>query len=100
MSKRVTITYTRQDLDTPWFWQALSESRSTADRDFLSQNSNKIQQYGSIEGQGLKNIITITFSDDEIYQEWTTVVQTDVASAASQYCEENNITIDVVTEDI
>ena len=100
MAKKVTITYTRQDLNTPWFWQALSESRSTADIDFLTENSDKIQQVGSIEGQGLKNVIAIAFSDDEIYQEWATVVQTNVASAATQYCEDNNITIDVVTEEI
>lgn len=100
MSKRVTITYTRQDLDTLWFWQALSESRSTEERDLITENSDRIQRDATITGQGLKNIITFTFSDDEIYQEWATMVQTNVASTATQYCDDNNITIDVVTEDI
>jgi hypothetical protein len=100
MSKKVTITYTRENLNTPWFWQALSESRSTADRDFIVEHSDRIQQAAHVAGQGLKNIITFTFSDDEIHQEWVTMVQSNVSSTVTEYCESNNITIDVVTEDI
>jgi hypothetical protein len=100
MAKRVTITYTRQDLDTPWVWQTPSRLVENTMDQYILDNQDKIQQFGSIEGQGLKNIITVTFTDDEIYQEWAAAVQTNVASATTQYCEENNITIDVVTEDI
>lgn len=101
MAKKVTITYTRQDLDTPWFWQVLTESGSSSeDKSFIVQNSDTIQQVGSFAEQGYKNIVTLTFTDEQIYEEWTSLVQTNVVPGYVQYCEDNNITIEHLIEDI
>ena len=101
MAKKVTITYTREDLDTPWFWQVLSASgTSSGDNNFIAQNSDTITQNGIVAAQGYKNIIVLTFTDDQIYDEWKALVQTNVAPGYVQYCENNNITIEFVTEDI
>jgi hypothetical protein len=101
MAKKVTITYTREDLDTPWFWQVLSESGSSSgDKNFITENSDKIEQNGYFAAQGYKNIVTLTFADDQIYDEWAALVQTNVAPGYTQYCNENNITIEHVIEDI
>ena len=42
----------------------------------------------------------VTFADDQIYDEWAALVQTNVAPGYTQYCNENNITIEHVIEDI
>lgn len=101
MAKKVTITYTREDLDTPWFWQVLTETGSSStDKNFITENSDKIEQNGYFAAQGYKNIVTLTFTDQQIYEEWAALVQTNVAPGYNQYCENNNITIEFVTEDI
>ena len=101
MVKKVTITYTREDLDTPWFWQVLNESGSSStDKNFITENSDKIEQNGYFAAQGYKNIVTLTFADDQIYDEWTALVQANVAPGYVQYCENNNITIEIASEDI
>jgi hypothetical protein len=101
MAKKVTITYTREDLDTPWFWQVLNNSGSpSTDRNFITENSDKIEQNGYFAAQGYKNIITFTFTDQQIYEEWAALVQANVAPGYIEYCENNNITIEFVTEDI
>jgi hypothetical protein len=101
MTKKVTFTYTREDLDTPWYWQVLSASgTSSADNNFIVQNSDKINQNAIVAAQGYKNIVTLTFADDQIHDEWRALVQTNVASGYIEYCNENNITIEHAIEDI
>jgi len=101
MAKKVTITYTREDLDTPWYWQVLSASgTSSADNNFIAQNSDKIKQNAIVAAQGYKNIVTLTFTDQQIHDEWTALVQANVAPGYVQYCENNNITIEIASEDI
>ena len=101
MAKKVTITYTREDLDTPWFWQVLSESGSSSgDKNFITENSDKIEQNGYFAAQGYKNIVTLTFADDQSYDDCKAMIATDIAPEYLEYCENNNITIENVTEDI
>ena len=101
MAKKVTITYTREDLDTPWFWQVLNESGLPSPHtNFITENSDKITQNGIVAAQGYKNIIVLTFTDQQIHDEWAALVQTNVASEYTQYCENNNITIEIASEDI
>jgi hypothetical protein len=101
MAKKVTITYTREDLDTPWYWQVLSASGTpSADNNFIAQNSDTINQNAIIAAQGYKNIVVLTFTDDQIYDEWTALIQTNVVPGYTQYCNENNITFEHAIEDI
>lgn len=101
MAKKVTITYTREDLDTPWYWQVLTEAGSpSTDKNFITENSDKIEQNGYFAAQGYKNIVVTTFSDDQTYQEFAAIVGSDVAPGYKEYCENNNITIEHVVEDI
>jgi len=50
--KRVTLTYTRQDLSTPWYWQIPSGLSMTTYEDYLTQNRDKIEQFGYPAEQG------------------------------------------------
>jgi hypothetical protein len=101
MAKKVTITYTREDLDTPWYWQVLTEAGSSSpDKNFITENSDKIEQNGYFAAQGYKNIVIFTFTDQQIYEEWAALVHANVASGYTEYCENNNITIEHVVEDI
>jgi hypothetical protein len=100
MAKKVTITYTREDLDTPWYWQVLNESGSSAHTNFITENSDKIEQNAYVAAQGYKNIVTLTFTDQQIHDEWAADVKTNLAPEYTQYCENNNITTEIVTEDI
>lgn len=99
--KKATFTFTRQNLDTPWFWQVLSESGTPSEADnFITQNSDTIEQLGYITAQGYKNILTLTFTDEQIYEEWAAMVSSNVVPGYTQYCNENDITIEHVIEDI
>ena len=98
--KKVTFTYTRENLNTPWYWQVPAGLGSTAFKDYLTQNSDKIQQFGSIEEDGFKNIVNLTFSDDQSYQDFAAMINSDITPGYAEYCESNNITVEVVTEDI
>lgn len=98
--KRVTITYTRQDLSTPWYWQIPSGLSDTSYQSYLTQNRDKIEQFGYPAAQGYKNIVVLTFADDEILEEFRTMMSSNIAPGYTQYCEDNNITIESVEEDI
>jgi hypothetical protein len=45
-------------------------------------------------------IVTFIFNDEQIEEEFNTLIINDIKSDYKQYCDDNNITIDVVTEDI
>jgi hypothetical protein len=98
--KKVTFTYTRENLETPWYWQTPAGQQASGMSQFMQENQDKIQQVGFIDGQGLKNIIVITFSDEQIYQDFTAMIQSNVTSDYAQYCETNNITIENLVEDV
>jgi hypothetical protein len=44
--------------------------------------------------------VTFTFNAEQIYQEFLAMIDADVKTDYKQYCDDNNITIDVVTEDV
>ena len=45
-------------------------------------------------------IVTFIFNDEQIEEEFQTLIINDIKSDYKQYCDDNNITIDVVTEDV
>jgi hypothetical protein len=96
--KRVTITYTRQSADTPWYWQIAPNSAFSSMDAFLDENATRMEESGYTIGN--QNIVVLTFNDDQCHDEFQALVDADVKSDYVQYCEDNNITIDVVTEDV
>jgi len=96
--KRVTITYTRQSLDTPWYWQVTPPSVLSPMDNFIDENSSRVETYAYDTGN--TNIVTFIFKDEQIEEEFQTLIINDIKSDYKQYCDDNNITIDVVTEDI
>jgi|694.fasta_scaffold02208_13 hypothetical protein len=95
--KRVTITYTRPNEETPWYWQVAPTALNPMNA-FLDANVGQLDTYAyDYENQ---NIVTFTFENEQIYQEFRTLIETNVASDYLQYCQDNNITIGVVTEDV
>jgi hypothetical protein len=100
MVKRLTITYTRDDLNTLWYWQVPSRLEENTMNQYIQENQDKIEQSGYFAAQGYKNIITLTFADEQTYQEWVARVETNVVPGYIQYCQENNITYESVLEDI
>jgi hypothetical protein len=96
--KRVTITYTRQNEVTPWYWQTAPASAFSAMDTFLNENADRMEESGYTIGN--QNFVILTFNDEEIYEEFQTLIVNDMKNDYVQYCQDNNITIDVVTEDI
>jgi hypothetical protein len=95
--KRVTITYTRQNEETPWYWQAVPSTLEPVDS-FLGSNSSQMETYSYVHEN--QNVVTFTFNAEQIYQEFLAMIDADVKTDYKQYCDDNNITIDVVTEDV
>jgi len=96
--KRVTITYTRQSADTPWYWQVTSRDTLSPMHNFVDENSSRMETYAYNTGDTM--IVTFIFNDEQIEEEFQTLIINDIESDYKQYCDDNNITIDVVTEDI
>jgi hypothetical protein len=95
--KRVTFTYTRQTAETPWYWQVVPATLDPVDNFIDSKVSQLVTDSYSINNQ---NIVTFTFNDEQTYQEFIAMINADVKTDYVQYCNDNNITIDVVVEDI
>lgn len=96
--KRVTITYTRQSLDTPWYWQVTPPSVLSPMDNFIDENSSRVETYAHDTGN--TNIVTFIFKDEQIEEEFQTLIIDGIKGDYKQYCDDNNITIDVVTDDI
>ena len=95
--KRVTITYTRQSLDTPWYWQ-VAPSKVSPINNFILENSSRIETHAYNTGD--KCIVIYIFNDEQIEEEFRSLIIDDIKGDYKQYCDDNNITIDVVTDDI
>lgn len=95
--KRVTITYTRQSPETPWYWQVFDNTLSLV-RDFVNENGDSMESFAFVEGN--QNIVTFTFNNLQVHDQFQSLINTEVKDDYVLYCENNNITIDVVTEDI
>ena len=95
--KRVTITYTRQSLDTPWYWQVAPSKVSPIDN-FILENNSRIETHAYNTGD--KFIVIYIFNDEQIEEEFRSLIIDDIKGGYKQYCDDNNITIDVVTDDI
>ena len=96
--KRVTITYTRQSLDTPWYWQVTPPSVLSPMDNFIDENSSRVETYAYDTGN--TNIVTFIFKDEQIEEEFQTLIIDSIKGDYKQYCDDNNINIDVVTEDV
>lgn len=95
--ERVTITYTRQSLDTPWYWQVTPSVVSPIDN-FILENSSRMETHAYDTGNQL--IVIYIFNDEQIKEEFETMIVNDIKEDYIQYCQNNNITIDIVTEDV
>ena len=96
--KRVTITYTRQNEETPWYWQIAPSSAFSSMDTFLNENADRMEESGHTIGN--QNVVILTFNDAQIYEEFQTLIVNDMKNDYLQYCQDNNITINVVTEDV
>jgi hypothetical protein len=96
--KRTTITYTRQTAETPWYWQVVAFNTLDPARTFINDNPDDIETYAYAVGN--ENIVTFTFKTEAIQAEFQALIDAEIKTDYLQYCEDNNITINVVTEDI
>ena len=65
---------------------------------FIDENSSRVETYAYDTGN--TNIVTFIFKDEQIEEEFQTLIIDGIKGDYKQYCDDNNITIDVVTEDI
>jgi hypothetical protein len=66
--------------------------------DFIEANSSRMESYSYDNGN--QNITTFTFNDEQVTAEFQALIENEINTEYVQYCEDNNITIDVVAEDI
>ena len=95
--KRVTITYTRQTGETPWYWQVAPATLDTMDS-FLDSNGSQMETYSYVHEN--QNVVTLTFHNEQIYEQFIVMMDAEIKTDYIQYCDDNNITINVVTEDV
>jgi hypothetical protein len=96
--KKVTFTFTRQTAETPWYWQIAPSNTLSPVYDFIEANSSRMESYSYDNGN--QNITTFTFNDEQVTAEFQALIENEINTEYVQYCEDNNITIDVVAEDI
>ena len=65
---------------------------------FINDNADRMEETGHTIGN--QNTVILTFNDEEIYEQFKTLIVDDMKNDYKQYCDDNNITIDAVTEDI
>ena len=96
--KKVTFTFTRQTAETPWYWQIAPSNTLDAVQDFVEVNNSGVETHAYV----IENdcIVTFTFNNEQLIEEFLTVIDDEIKTDYLQYCEDNNITFTVVTEDI
>lgn len=92
---RVTFTFTRQTAETPWFWEIHNSALSPL-QNFAAAN-NLVE---TIIIDGNQQISTWVFDNEQLYEDFGTLINNDIESDYVQYCNNNDITINVVTEDV
>lgn len=89
MAIKVTVTYTRQSVDTPWY--EFSNSFKTVMQGLVE--SGKVSHSGSVNEDGLSFSSSLTFSDADTL---TTILNNSILqnewAARDQYCQTNSIT--------
>jgi len=98
MAKKVTITNTRPSSAIPWFYEVASGSEWESQEQFVLVNSEKVTYHADTVGN--VQTVVLTFSDDAVFADYKRTLQLGIKSEYVQYCEDNNITINVVMEDI
>jgi hypothetical protein len=95
---RLTVTYTRQTAETPWYWQVAPSSALSPVYDFVEANNSGVETDSHvIENQC---IVSFTFIDEQLIEGFQSIIESEIKSPYVQYCEDNNITIDVSVEEI
>ena len=77
--KRVTITYTRQSLDTPWYWQ-VAPSKVSPINNFILENSSRIETHAYNTGD--KCIVIYIFNDEQIEEEFRSLIIDDIINSS------------------
>jgi len=99
MGKKVTYTATRQDADTPWYYQTPLAANNTAWNNrlqFIIDNAD-INSSATSTDTSLTSIVT--FVNDADYDNFAILTQ-DTMNDVIAYCNANGITYNVVVEDI
>lgn len=95
---RVTITFTRQTAETPWYWQIAPSDELSPVEDFVEANNGGVDTHTYVHEN--KCIVSYAFNDDQLIEEFRSLIESQTNSEYVRYCEDNNISIDVSVEDV
>lgn len=70
MAKRLTITNTRDDLNTPWYFQTNPPQNNTLNN-WLQNNADTVTFNFNFTNSDHTQILTYTFADDTIAEEFS-----------------------------
>ncbi len=99
MGKKVTFTSTRANPETPWYYEtaAASNNQSWNNRLQFMLDNNDIDSSVTSTDTTLTSVVTFTNEND--YNDFSSLTQT-VMNDVIAYCNQNNITYNVVIEDV
>jgi len=85
MAKRLTITNTRDDLNTPWYFQTNPPQNNTLNN-WLQNNADTVTFNFNFTNSDHTQILTYTFADDVVAQEFATLLESgDITSTLNSY---------------
>ena len=99
MGKRVTYTSTRADSNTQWYFETSAAANNQAWNDRLQFIISNPGVTSSVSKTDTTLTSIVTFPDETTYTEFANLTQS-VMSDVIAYCNQHNITYNVVTEDV
>lgn len=99
MAKRVTLTSTKTDPNTPWYFQTVDAENNPAwqQREQFFNDHPGITYTPTVTPTSLTVVIEI--EDEAVYDEFIQITE-NIAPGVLAYCDANGISYNVVTEDI
>ncbi len=99
MAKRITLTSTKTNPYTPWYWQTTDAANNQA----WQQREQFMVDHPEITNMAYATdttmVVEIQIPDDSVYEEFVTITE-NIAPGVMAYCDANGITYSVVTEDV
>jgi hypothetical protein len=99
MAKRITLTSSKTNPFTPWYWQTTDAANNEA----WQQREQFMVEHPEITytpfATDTTMVVEIEIADETVYQEFVAITE-NIAPGVLAYCDANGITYSVVTEDV
>ncbi len=99
MGKKVTFTSTRANPETPWYYETEDALTNQGWNDRLQFMIDNPEIESAVTSTDTTLTSIVTFVNDNDYNNFSVLTQ-NIMEGVKAYCDQNNITYNVVIEDI